>query len=68
MKTITVNSSAIHSISYDEKTQMMQIRFNSNIDKAYDYPNVPPEIITNFLAADSKGKYFHANMKQYAKK
>ena len=62
-----VESSAIQGINYNSESKMLQITFNSNWDKSYDYPDVPLDKVTGFLAADSKGKYYHAHLKQYAK-
>lgn len=55
-----LNSSMFHSYSYDSYGTL-KVQF-SNGD-VYQYSAVPKEIIIEFLDANSKGKYFIANIK-----
>lgn len=61
MERTPVTSSNIRSIGHDQDNQTLEIEFNSGA--VYQYANVPPSEYEGFLNADSKGKYFHANIK-----
>lgn len=56
-----VSSSNIRSFGYDTDNQILEIEFNSGA--VYQYANVPNGEYEGLLNADSKGKYFHANIK-----
>jgi len=57
-----VQSSNIEQIGYDEPNQELHVNFlNSNI--VYIYIAVPEYVYEEFLAADSKGRYLHQNIK-----
>jgi len=62
----TVESSQIHAIGYDEPTKTLRIQFKAKAKpgSVYDYANVPPELFAEFLAAESKGKFFGARVKR----
>ena len=55
-----VQSSTIDEVLYDGKD--MTITFTSG--STYVYSNVPNEVYTDFVNADSKGRYFHNNIKE----
>lgn len=55
-KEVPVASSAIQSFDYNPKTQDLNVKFTSG-SKKYNYPGVPPEVVTEFMDAPSKGKY-----------
>lgn len=55
-----VQSSIIDEVLYDGKD--MTITFTSG--STYVYSNVPNEVYTDFVNADSKGRYFHNNIKE----
>ena len=61
-----VESSAIHSASYDTSNRTLTIEFNRG--GKYEYPNVPQEHYQGLVDAPSVGKYFHENIKQYSVK
>ena len=61
MKRQAVQSSNIHSVGYDAGDQLLEIEFHSG--GIYEYYRVPPETYRSLLKADSKGKYFHRNVK-----
>lgn len=61
MERTPVTSSNIHAIGYDPDSQTLEIEFNSGA--VYDYSDVPQSEYDGFIGADSKGKYFHANIK-----
>jgi uncharacterized protein CbrC (UPF0167 family) len=55
MKMKIVESSMIHSVGYEPKTQSLDVTFNSG--KTYRYFEVPEETYQELMAADSKGGY-----------
>lgn len=52
----------ISEVEYDETKKLLTLIFVKNNAK-YEYQEVPKEIYTDMLAADSIGKYFLANIK-----
>lgn len=56
-----VQSSNIDSVGYDSEENILQIKFKSG--GIYNYHNVPKRIYTTLLAAPSKGKFFHQEIK-----
>ena len=61
MERISVNSSNISSVGYDANSQTLEIEFiNGGV---YQYSGVPESVYEGMMGADSKGKYFHANIK-----
>lgn len=63
---LSVESAAVDSLEYNSETEVMTIRFKNNKDKKYDYYNVPLREIIGFMEADSKGRYFHHNLRKYS--
>lgn len=61
-KTYNVDSSNIKSIGYNLAKKTLQVTFASK--KVYNYSNVPAEIVSNLLFADSIGSYFNANVRE----
>jgi hypothetical protein len=59
-----LESSAIESIHYDENLDNLRVTFHSG--GSYDYPSVPKEKVLGLLSAESAGKYFHQNIRQYS--
>lgn len=59
MDMIPVSSSDLASVGYEYDT--LYIRFNSG--GLYAYYGVPVEVYNELLSASSKGKYFHARIK-----
>lgn len=57
-KETAVSSTAVRSIGYNPKTGNLDIQYTSG-SKKYRYPNVPPEVVTEFLDSPSKGKYLY---------
>lgn len=56
-----VISSNIASIGYDQATGTLEVEFNNG--SVYHYFDVPERIYTEFLSADSHGKYLATNIK-----
>ncbi len=61
MERIPVQSSNLASVGYDATSSTLEIEFHSG--GIYQYDGVPQEIYDGLLSADSKGKYFHRNIK-----
>mgnify|MGYP001053219143 FL=1 len=61
MEDISVTSSVLSSIHYDDKTYMMKIVFNSG--KEYFFENVPYDIWLAFKNSGSKGSFFSKYIK-----
>lgn len=57
-KETAVSSTAVRSIGYNPKNGNLDIQYTSG-NKKYRYPNVPPEVVTEFLDSPSKGKYLY---------
>lgn len=57
-----VESSMIESIGYDFSSAIIEIEFKSN-RQVWQYFDVPEYIWYEFESTDSKGKYFHANIR-----
>ena len=51
-----VESSAVSDVDYEPSTRRLLVRFVSGA--AYVYADVPPRVSRDFLAAESKGRYF----------
>lgn len=60
MQRLEVDSSSIDTVGYDEETQILEIEFRVGV---YQYEDVPEYIYHDFMNADSKGRFFHENIK-----
>ena len=60
MELVTVESSMIHAIGYDKEKRILEIVFNTG--RTYQYFDVPPKEYEGLMKADSKGRYFRANI------
>ncbi len=54
-------SSVIRRFSYDEPRRRLRVTFTSG--DVYDYDGVPPEVVADFKAAFSKGRFFGPNIR-----
>jgi len=69
MELVSVNSSNIKQIGYEEdfyislnrKTSVLRVVFTSGM--VYDYYQVPKYLHVGLMKAESKGKFFHENIK-----
>lgn len=61
MYRIPVESSNITSVGYDASTMTLEIEFHHG--GVYQYFDVPQSTYDLFLAADSKGTFFHIHIK-----
>lgn len=60
MKLVTVESSVIHAVGYDDEAEELEVVFNSG--KTYRCVGVPQTVYEELLAAESKGRFMHANI------
>lgn len=56
-----VESAAIQEIDYDAERSKLLVRFESG--ERYVYVGVPGEVHRSFLEADSKGRFFQAEIR-----
>ena len=56
-----VESAAIREIDYDAERSKLLVRFQSG--ERYVYVGVPGEVHRSFLEADSKGRFFQAEIR-----
>lgn len=56
-----VDSTAIQAIDYDGERSKLMVRFSSG--EAYVYVGVPGEVHRSFVDADSKGRFFQAEIR-----
>ncbi|MDO9228625.1 MAG: KTSC domain-containing protein [Syntrophales bacterium] len=61
MERTSVSSTNINSIGYAAETQTLEIEFIKG--SVYQYAGVPVDEYEAMMSADSKGKYFHTNIK-----
>lgn len=61
MNRISIKSSNIHSIGYDEKSRILEIEFHSG--GIYQYLNIEEEVYDKLMSASSKGGFFHRFIK-----
>lgn len=62
MERTPVISSDISSIGYDASQEILEIEFIKG--SVYQYTGVPVGVFEAIMAADSKGRYFNANIKK----
>jgi hypothetical protein len=60
MKRKPVESSMMRSVGYDPLMSILEIEFTSS--HVYQYGEISEETYREFLAADSKGQYFHEHI------
>ena len=56
-----VESSNLLEVGYNEENKKLFVKFNSGW--VYGYHEVEPGVFDQLLSADSKGKFFNANIK-----
>ncbi|MGI8519154.1 MAG: KTSC domain-containing protein [Actinomycetota bacterium] len=68
MEMIEVESSMIYSIGYDGETSTMMIVFRNG--QTYEFHLIPHRVYVDFLASESKGKFFmdHLKFSQYGRR
>jgi hypothetical protein len=61
MERTPVTSTDIRAVGYEAESQTLEIEFNTGA--IYQYSGVSPGEYEGLMASDSKGKYFHANIR-----
>lgn len=61
MDRVTVQSSNVAAVGYDEDEKVLEVEFNNG--SVYQYSDVPMNIYDGLISAGSVGKYFNANVK-----
>lgn len=56
-----VESSNLAAVGYDPTTSTLAVRFTNGT--LYHYPDVKPALHDQLMAAESKGKFFNANLR-----
>lgn len=56
-----VRSSALRSVRYDEEQRVLEIEFSNGA--VYQYFDVPAEVYSELMAAESHGRYFHQQVR-----
>lgn len=62
MRMTFVESSLIQAVGYDAERRLLEIAFTSG--RVYWYADVPPEVYQSLMAAESKGEYFLAHIRE----
>jgi hypothetical protein len=57
MERVTVESSSLRSVGYDEDTRVLEVEFLSG--RIYSYAGVPPEAYDWLMRSKGKGGYFN---------
>jgi hypothetical protein len=58
---VLVQSEAVAQIEYDAPTRTLFVRFTSG--EWYSYAGVPPRVHADFVAAESKGRFFQDHIR-----
>ncbi|HSF41534.1 MAG TPA: KTSC domain-containing protein [Thermoanaerobaculia bacterium] len=61
MRRQRVDSSAISSVGYDERSSTLEVEFRSGA--VYDYHGVPPKVWKELLGAPSKGRFVSGSVR-----
>lgn len=61
MDMVPVVSSNIKAIGYHETLHILAVHFHN--EHVYEYPNIDVQVYKDFLASESKGKFFQVNIK-----
>jgi hypothetical protein len=61
MERVSVSSSHISSVRYDDTSEILEIEFKSGL--IYHYFNVPIFVHEQLMSAPSPGQYFNANIR-----
>lgn len=61
MRMTFVESSLIQAVGYDAERRLLEVAFTSG--RAYWYADVPREVYEALMAAESKGEYFLAHIR-----
>src|SRR3954447_7094540 len=56
-----VDSSAVAAVGYSKRLHALEIEFRDGL--IYRYMDVPPNVYHDFIAADSKARFYNLNVK-----
>lgn len=62
LKREKVKSTSLASVGYDVASHILEVKFLES-DDVYQYQDVPQEIHTSLMAAESKGRYFNKQVR-----
>lgn len=62
LKVSVEGSAAIKSFIFHKKDGLLEIEFCSG--HTYDYPGIPESVVRSWMTSDSKGKFFHKEIKR----
>lgn len=62
MRRDPVESSAIASVGYDAASGTLELQFQGGA--VYRYAGVPPQVVEALMAAESKGRFVNAHIRQ----
>ena len=62
MNRVSVASTVLRSVGYDDSTSTLEVEFHNGV--VYGYRSVPPEIYAALMSAASKGHYFDTVIRQ----
>lgn len=63
IKLWNMNSSSLYDAGYDETTESLILSFNTNPNRVYVRQHVPAFEWVNLLKSDSRGQYYHEEIK-----
>lgn len=63
MHSVAVDSSVLSRAAFSSEHHLLELEFRSGA--IYQYFDVPPQTYTELIAADSKGEYFNANIRNH---
>lgn len=61
---MAVQSNQVAAIGYDAARKTLAVTFTRGPGNIYHYPNCEPKLHADFMAAESKGKFFGLHVKQ----
>ena len=61
MQRVLIQSSNLKSVGYDTDKKILEVEFQGG--GIYQYDKVSQIVFEEFMTAESKGRYFHANIK-----
>ena len=61
MQNTPLSSTSIRSLGYDQPSQTLEVEFLNGV--IYQYYNVPENVHSEMMKADSKGKFLHLYIK-----
>jgi hypothetical protein len=60
---VPVSSHQVAAVGYDAERKTLAVTFTRGNGAIYHYPNVEPQLFADFIAAESKGRFFGSHVK-----